>query len=429
MNIKKPFENLNFSSDDITYLLMVSCIALFMSVKGWANISFALILIIAISQLNTYIHSFNNLLNTHKLKILFVVLSLPVFALLITQTVRGDWIIKSYDGPIRVLFAILLVFYFSSRKINVTNIIGLASPICLILTATAIYFHPEYLTRWGGRYATNFVDPNSFGAYTVIFTSFCLFSLTNPIKSSLWLPYQLIGIIVGIGLIIGSGTRGSWLSIPFVLLFWLITNRQRINKKLIVLGLSLMCVFPILGLTIFPNSSVRLYGIYSEVYAWSHHASVETSAGIRLTMWKMAWALFEHNPWYGYGDIGIKSYLSEPWLTAIASPEGLKTMNCCGPHNELLANLLRSGVMGGLSVLGLLIYPIYQVAKYLKHPNTKITLASQLLITYLIIVIISGFSMETFNLKYSCSFYSLIISGLIGQIIFTKHKESARCQN
>lgn len=420
-------EKLNSHTQTLTVIVLLSAFTLLLTVRGWANICFTFLVLIAIAYLT--LTKKTGAVKSIKSQWLIAFLCLPVITLLLTQTIRHDFILRSYDAPIRLLLAAPLVYFFSSKKINIVNILGFSIPLCLVLTALAIYIHPEYIAQWSGRYATRFVDPNSFGNFSVILTGFCLFNLNNPLKvNKSWSIYQLIGLVTGVGLILGSGTRGSWLAIPLIITFWLVTNSQYMSWKQSCIGFAILAIMAVMAYTTFPSVSVRFLSIFNEIQGWLNRSVVDSSAGIRLTMWKMSWALFQHNPLLGYGDIGVRSFLNEPWLTIVSTDVAKQTIFCCGPHNEFLANLLRSGILGGLSVLGLLGYPIYFFATYLKSSNTQIALAAQIGISYLIVMCVCSMSMEVFNLKYDCSFYALVISGLVSQILYFTHHDAQTCQ-
>lgn len=420
-------KKLNSPIQTLTEIVLLSAFGLLLTLRGWTNICFAILVLTAITYL-TFRQKTGSVKNEKNLWFI-VFLSLPVITLLLTQTIRHDFILRSYDAPIRLLLAIPLVFFFSSKKINIVNVLGFSIPFCLIATALAIYLHPEYIAQWSGRYATKFVDPNSFGNFSVILTSFCLFNLNNPLKiNKSWMLYQLVGLITGVGLILGSGTRGSWLAIPLIITFWLITNRQYMSGKRIYIGVTVLAMMAVMAYMIFPSVSMRFLSIFNEIKGWLNHSVIDSSAGIRLTMWKMSWALFQHNPLLGYGDTGVRNFLNEPWVTSVSTSVAKQTIFCCGPHNEFLANLLRSGILGGISVLGLLIYPIYLFAPYLKSKNTQIVLAAQIGISYLMVMSVCSMSMEVFNLKYDSSFYALVIAGLVGQISYLTKQDNQACQ-
>jgi O-antigen ligase len=129
----------------------------------------------------------------------------------------------------------------------------------------------------------------------------------------------------------------------------------------------------------------------------------------------MSWELFKHNPLFGYGDGNFGAYLNENWILSISSPETREIILLNGPHNEFLANLLRSGVMGGISVLGLFLFTLRFFWK--NKDNEQSYQASHYGIAFIICLLFCSISSEVLTMKYTATFYGLMIAGLTAQII------------
>lgn len=395
----------------------------FMVVKEGFNVSFALILVIALLGLEANWQAFGNVFRQREFAWLALVFCLPTLALLVSQGLRHDWLGRAYDAPIRMFFIPPILILLAESKLHFSRLLGLAAPACLMITTGCILWHPEYAAHWSGRLATSFVDPNSFGLFSLIFTGICLFSLhmTKPDNDKqailFWNIYQGLGFLFGLGLLIGSGTRGSWLALPFLLCLWLIFNHAHCKRRMIITGVLLVLVGMLMATQFLPSLADRIASIQSEIHHWLDNSKLDSSAGIRLTMWKMTAVLFWHSPWSGYGDIGIRNVLDSAWLSPYSTAIARDTMACCGPHNEFLANLLRSGILGGLSVIGLLLYPgiLFWQSAWDRNPN--IQTASRLGLMYLLMASVASLSMEVFTLKYAASFYSLLMAGLFAEMI------------
>ena len=262
-------------------------------------------------------------------------LSLPIVAIFISQFGRQDWLFRSFDGPSRMFLSIPIFFLFIHKKIDYSLIIGLASPLAIVVLGLIVSLHPEIVTKELGRFATPFVRPIVFGSYTLVLTSFCLFHIDTTLKSSkLWFFYQLGGVILGSYLVIGSGTRGSWAAIPFIAFFWVSFNFRRMDKTFIFIFISLLITF-ITALFFFPPDFNDRYltGFY-EINNWITGSNINTPAGYRLSMWKMVLQLFLHQPFFGYGETGFIPLMNEPWLNASSAEYAKQTLICCGAHNE-----------------------------------------------------------------------------------------------
>jgi len=345
-----------------------------------------------------------------------LILTLPIIAITVGQIGRQNWLINDFDGPFRIFLATPLLFLFIFKRINITRILYFAAPLLLLLTNISIYIYPEYY--WGARIATYFVDPNALGTYVTLFTAICLFQ-TDP-SSKQYLPaqlYPLTGTILGIYLDLASGTRGSWLALFLVLILWLYFNRKKL-KPASYLYLALAFSLPILTLTYtHPELYDRFLSGIRETINWLNHTNLHSSPGYRLSIYQASWQLFLHQPLFGYGaPEELAPFLDKPWVDSTATNTAKSLLTNAGAHNEFLANLLRSGVLGGLSTLGLFVIPSYIFIK--NSPTTN--KAAQIGLAVILSLSVSSLTLEILNLKYECSLFAIIIAGLIAQIIHSK---------
>ena len=344
-----------------------------------------------------------------------LILTLPIIAITVGQIGRQNWLINDFDGPFRIFLATPLLFLFIFKRINITRILYFAAPLLLLLTNISIYIYPEYY--WGARIATYFVDPNALGTYVTLFTAICLFQ-TDP-SSKQYLPaqlYPLTGTILGIYLDLASGTRGSWLALFLVLILWLYFNRKKL-KPASYLYLALAFSLPILTLTYtHPELYDRFLSGIRETINWLNHTNLHSSPGYRLSIYQASWQLFLHQPLFGYGEMGFIPFLEKPWFDSTATNTAKSLLTNAGAHNEFLANLLRSGILGGLSTLGLFVIPFYIFIK--NSPSTN--KAAQIGLAVILSLSVSSLTLEILNLKYECSLFAIIIAGLIAQIIHKK---------
>lgn len=400
--------------DAYLIILIASSILGFLSVKGWTNTCLFLILIPALIQFKTAYNNAITSLPFNTLAAITFTLALPVLAILISQLLRQDWLFKAYDAPARMFFSIPIFLYFIYKKIDYAAILSLCAPLALLILLPIAHQYLKTIDHWGGRFATPFVDPNAFGVYVLVLTAFCLFSINphEPKKGKQLL--LLLGLIAGVYLMIGSKTRGSWFGIPPLLLLWINFKLNSLNMRSTVFFiLPLILLFGLFGLYLFPETTTRLGSAFSEIVSWLDNSNPDTSTGVRLSMWQVSWELYKHSPFHGYGDIGFKNHLNDPWLQNIATPY-IKETIVNGPHNEFLANLLRSGTLGGLSTLCLFFIPLRLFWQNRRNQQTE--LACNLGIAFTTCLIFSSISIEVFTLKYTSTFYGLTIAGLASQV-------------
>lgn len=390
----------------------------FLSVKGATNIALFTLLalsLIFVKQSATCFHQ------ARQIKLILLTLSLPVLAIFIGQLGRNIWLIRGFDGPSRIFFSIPILFFFRHKQINFSRIIGLAAPLAIIAVALNTYLHPTIILQESGRLASTFVRPNSYGTYTSVLTGFCLIHLfSSDTSPKLWFLYQSVGMLLGLILVIGSGTRGSWITLPFMFFIWLLFNYKKLHTFTTWIFILAIITYFILSPHIVSFIVLRIIGAYDEIAGWFNHSNVNTSMGIRFSIWRLSWQLFYQHPFFGYGNEGYAAFLNHPWIDPDIPYLAKMTLACCGAHNELLASTLRSGITGMVSVLCLFTAPFFLFTQHVKHHNKDIATAAQLGLTYITCIAICSINIEVLHFKYLSSFYGLIIAGLTAQILSKK---------
>jgi O-antigen ligase len=347
---------------------------------------------------------------------IILALTLPILAIFFSQLFRQEWQFRMFDGPMRMLLASIIFVYFYYKKLDFARIIALTAAPALWLMPLVLHAHPEVFALWNNRFATAAVDPTALGTYSLVLIVLCLFSIENFSSTNYkQILFQLSGILAGIYVLIGTETRGGWLPLPIIFMVFIALNKHKINVTYLKAVLCLLILSALVLFSVYPSIWHRLASSYVEIVAWLDHTDRESSTGLRLTMWQMSWALFQHNPIYGYGETGFADLLQEPWIMSISSPESRRIMLVNGPHNELISNLIRSGFMGGISVLAMFFIPLHLF--WQNRHNTYSTLASHLGIAFVLSLILASISSEVVSLKYTRSFYGLLIAGLTAQTI------------
>lgn len=402
-----------------------------MSIKGWTNsLLFLLSILTTISliQFKSLIpETFNQCQKKHA-KIIIASLAAGFLAIFITQGLRGELTLKAFDAPLRMLLCIPIFLYLCHKPLNLIKfapyVLSLSSLATFIYTLVYFQQNPEVWAFWGGRLATRSVDPNAFGVYTTLIFSLLLFSLNlnNPLNQKLRLLIASLGLVIGAYLIIGSGTRGAWLSIPFILTTWAIINIKN-NPKLILLLSGFFLVAISTSYILLPNFQARVDSGFHEIHSWLFTTTKDTSAGIRLSMWQITWDLLQKSPFIGYGDSGYQHLLNDQHLSRNYSLIVIETIAKAGPHNEYIANLLRSGIFGGLAIIITLFTPFYVYLKSLsklENLGDRSFNPNHLGLALFMCLAISSMSVEIFNLKYTSSFYGLLIAMIYSETIAEK---------
>jgi O-antigen ligase len=388
---------------------------LYMTYRGWTNRWLVALFVLALVFSIFRWKLIKTELGDRFSQLLILTLASPFLAILLSQLLRNDININAYDGPLRFLLAGLIFLYVKHKQIDFLKVFQYTAPISLLIAVGVIFYYPETSNYWGGRYASYFVDPLTFGGYALVIGFTCLF-LFSIKKDTLFLSaLKLMGFASGLFLSIGSGSRSGWMAIPFVLGLWVFINRK--NKKLVInASLILISVFLI---TLFLNENLqqRILSIFQEIHAWfTNQANKEEgSGGMRLTMWRMSWVLFLESPLYGYGDpVGYKHLLEQPILTSFAGPNALGAITL-GPHHEIFGQMLRSGIFGLIAGLLLFFSPMTVFIQQLRRNSQN--MAARVGLAFVLGLFICSLSIEVFNLKYTTSFYALMLACLGAQAL------------
>jgi O-antigen ligase len=403
--------------------LLFAAVAGYLSLRGATNVCLMLLALLSLAGLRGAWRDAGRRGTRRALLLAAAALTAPIVSVAIGQALRGEWIAKAFDAPSRLLLAIPVMLAFHHRRIDAMRILGFAAPLALIELVVQVRLDPHALVAWQGRYATYFVDTDMFGVYTLLLALFALFGLAPAgsggarpgwMRSSM-LPRVLValGVCAGAYLVMASQTRTAYLLVPVAALLWLGLRRPALDARTAVCVLLAL----VAGVAAFSGAMDRLASIYSDVSTWADASNPDTSGGFRLTMWRIAWTLFLHRPWQGYGDIGFRALLDAPWITSFASERARQTIHA-GPHNELLANLLRSGVAGGLAVAMLFAVPLglFQRVR-VAGADANARRAADTGIAFMICLMLACVTFEMFTLKYTASFNALVIATLVAQAL------------
>ena len=340
----------------------------------------------------------------------------PVLAVLISQSLRHDWVLRSYDAPMRFLVAIPVFLCVYKRNLPVMKFWQWSFPLLVITTLAIMPFLQK--TGWAaipGRVSTYFVDPLTFGHITLTFGLLSLF-VVNQLKQENLLSnaIKILGLGVGIYLSIISGSRTGWMAFPFVLILWWLSSfgtKNLLKNLVLCISFSLLTAFAIyqLSTTVRERSSLTINEI-------SHYTlnkeNPYNSVGARLSMAREGFYFFNMSPWMGWGDEGYKEHINDPSIVQFADPIVRNLPFGAGFHNEFTTNAVHYGVWGLISTALVFFVPLALFLKtYRRRINTQLALIG---ITYMICELASSMTTEVWNLKFTAALSAVIISVLCG---------------
>jgi O-antigen ligase len=406
-------------ADKIVLALVVLAPLLMLSLRGWLNALLAAAFLFSVWHYAKKWRQSRNTLGSLDFwdKQLFICLAAPFLAIFFSQLLRGHWQDNPFDGPVRILASFVIFLYLRQIKFTVVKALGLVLPLSLWIVLALVLLNPELTAHWGGRYATYFVDPLTLGQYVLLLAFMCLALVHYHERPSLSLTlYQLSGFVIGVFLSFGSGSRSAWVALPALVLIYLVFLRTKRKVSWRWLA-GAAVILPVVFLGHADLFLVRVSAAWSEWMQYFQQGHQDTSAGLRLSFIRAAWYLWLQSPWVGYGDGMAPNVMQIPALAPIATPTLEFGIKHNGVHNELMQNLLRSGVFGLLAYLAQLLIPLVLFYKSARSTHAAVSSPGVLGLMYISSIFFFGLSTETFNLKFTSSIYGLMVAILAAQCL------------
>jgi O-antigen ligase len=406
----------------LIYLVLALFPLLYLTLKGWTNTLTIILFIISIVHFVRLPRSSWQIkkISTTEWAVVFALAS-GFLAILISQLLRFHIVVKPYDAPLRMLMAVPVFLLLIKKKVDFVRVFQYICPLSLLILVVFVYFYPVPKGIWGDRFGTYFVDPNAIGINTMLLGFLCLFSIDAISKDGMALRIlKYAGILAGVYLEMKSQTRGAWIAEPAMLALWVTLHWQSKSKKELLVSM-LMTVLAVLGFYFFIDFfHDRVNSIFLEIFSWINNTNMDTSTGLRLSMWQVSWALIKLSPIHGYGDLGYQTHLLTPQIQTVFSREAISVMAAVGPHNEYLANMVRSGVFGFIAVSMQFFVPGLIFIRGLKSSIQVVKSTSAMGLCYVMGIMIGSFSVEVFNLKYTSSFYGFMIAALCASVLWKR---------
>lgn len=206
--------------------------------------------------------------------------------------------------------------------------------------------------------AGGFTHVIQFGNIAMLTALFCLAGMgwaSVQSQRRMWVIALLLGVAGGILGSLLSGSRGGWVGLPLVLLVLYRAYGEFLSRALKVAMLGLLVAVAV-GVYNVPQLGVqhRIKSAFNDVSLYLDGNS-NTSVGARFEMWQGAGKLFLEKPILGWGesnyDVAISDLADQGRAHQVVKSFG-------HPHNELLNNAAKRGLLGALTLLALYLVPL-----------------------------------------------------------------------
>ncbi|WP_158238218.1 O-antigen ligase family protein [Pollutimonas nitritireducens] len=305
-----------------------------------------------------------------------------------------------------IIFSLLAVFLWSvlavwlhndsPKPLDQTSRLIMAIPIMLMLLAMP----PRLPLLWasvvigvvlsngiaawqlhwlGDDRASGFLNIIHFGNIGLVFGLFCIAGMlwagTQGRYATHWRVAFLIGVLASIYTVMASGSRGSWLAIPPVLLVFLYAFMHRRNIKHAAMGLAGLVIavgvvfsIPETGVQERYDLAVTEVDKYMATKYVGKDAAV-SSVGARLEVWRTAFILIPQRPLLGWSHKDSRAELERLVAEKKVDPYMLEMANT---HNNYLEVLLFQGVIGLGLLLAMYLLPFWYFCKRLRSPDLPV---------------------------------------------------------
>jgi len=350
----------------------------------------------------------------------------PVLVIGVSSILRGHHNAADYDSASRFLLAILVFTWIQRHRLSAIHVLQFTIPIGLILTLLHQFIFPQP-HLWGtNRMSTYFADPLVFGYTALTLGLMSLISIHLLSRDGkLLVILKIIGVCSGCFLSIQSGSRTGWFAVPIVLGVWMYYRSAasvsiKMSWKWAIATTIMLVLFFALSETVQQRLAQAIQDVAD--YPWSGIAP-ETSVGFRITFLRIATDLFISNPWNGFGDTSQYMEALPAMVYGYASPEAIRMAMQSGFHNEVVTQTIRSGAGGLLSALALFFIPLWIFSRQMRG-NNLVQRGNALTGMALVIgFLVSSLSTEVFDLKYTASFYALMVALLCGSALSAESTE------
>lgn len=405
-------------TDVLTSIVLGFAPLFLLTIRGWANIAFVLLLILSLDGLRRRPKNYWALWADKRIVWLSLALAFPFIGILLSQLIRLDIQPSYYDGPLRPLAGIFLLFHLSARRIDFVRIFQWTCPLAVLSSGIAVWLNPAPTAFWTGRWATYFVDPLTFGQYALLLGFISLFTIHLIERDSpAAVVLKLSGFLVGLTLSVGSASRSSWVAIPVLAILWLALVVR--NRKLIIAGFVGMVAAAFAAYILLDIVHSRIDEAVGDYVAYFTGGNRDSSGGVRLSLARAAWELFLMNPLQGYGDRDFPPLQSIKAIAPFFTPTLEYILHHHGVHNEFLQNMIRSGIFGLIRSLLMFIVPFVISLSAVRARSAVTSSAAAIGLCYITAVFFFGMSTETFNLKFLFTFYTIMVCALSAQVIWS----------
>ena len=234
-------------------------------------------------------------------------------------------------------------------------------------------------------------------------------------RNKLWLLVTLFALSMGLIGSLASGTKGGWVSMPFLCWVLVELNANPTYKKRFAVLLA-FAAFAISIWLFVPFIQDRVSVIVPAIYEYFVNGRVyDGSAGIRLALWHGAALIFFDNPLLGTGPgtyaQQLAPYVDQGRLAA-------EVLRIGAPHSQFFNSIVESGIFGPLMVYGIYGSFILHCKRYLTTQKSLATAGILLAIGFMDF----GLVEVIWDINVAGVFFTTVMMLIAGQLSYIANK-------
>lgn len=270
----------------------------------------------------------------------------------------------------------------------------------------------ELKNYYPGR-ASGTHNPIYFGN-TALLLGFISLAMINTCKTNFYKAIVLLGFIMGLTACMLSGSRGSWLAIPFLSLLIIMQHWHAFSSKAKFRLIAAFICIPLLLYSI-PQTGVtqRIETTDQQLFQYDAGLIHNNSVGLRLEMWRIAFDIFKAKPLMG---AGTGSYPSQKKQLIASGTYHQAVISFKDPHNEYLNVMATRGIIGLLILLAILLYPIYLLNRYRNAKSSEIRALAYVGLHLAIGYIFTSLTAASFERVLPITFYVFIMYSTVAML-------------
>ncbi|EER47360.1 hypothetical protein AM305_08534 [Actinobacillus minor NM305] len=355
----------------ISYLLNILISLFFITVlmfkKGYSYIPMTLG-VFSVIYLLLYIFKFKNKWILDKEDKWLIFAFLAYFSTFFMSAIAHSDGFREVDNPSRILLFIPIILLLTQLLYHI-NFIFYAIPIGAITTGILALIQKFYLGLPKPFPGIMHIQAGDISIALASF-SIAIAIFWGSKKNHKWMSISILGAILGILASVLSGARGGWVGFPLVVLAILFCYRDFLNKKLIVISLSVIAIL-IITVASIPKFGVtqRYNAAKTDIIRYLEKGHKSTSLGARFDMWENAILGIQEKPILGWGS---KGYIELKKQQVANKTMAKSTLHFNDTHNQYLDAFVKRGFVGFLGLMLIILVPLQFFLKRMSSAHLEV---------------------------------------------------------